>query len=296
MKRRTFIAGLASAGAWPLAARAQQPAVPVIGILQIGAPSSYSFSGLRQGLNEAGYVEGQNLTVEYRFANDDPGRLPELAADLVRRRVRVIVALATPMRAVRVATSTIPIVFGNGGDPLQQGVVSLNRPGGNVTGMTSMSGELIGKQFGTLHDLLPKAAYFGVLSNPRFAGAHELFIRDAQSAASAVGCTIAVLTASTGDEIDSVFAHLAEEKRVAGLLVSNDPLFLARRVQLATLAARYSVPAIYPFSEQGEAGGLIATGRTLQTGTVKSDTMSPAFSKAKSRATCRSCNPPSLSW
>jgi putative ABC transport system substrate-binding protein len=125
---------------------------------------------LRQGLKEAGYVEGQNLAVEYRFANDDPGRLPELAADLVHRRVRVIVALATPLRAARAATSTIPIVFGNGGDPLQQGVASLNRPGGNVTGMTSMSAELVGKQFGTLHDLLPKAAYFGVLSNPKFGG------------------------------------------------------------------------------------------------------------------------------
>jgi putative ABC transport system substrate-binding protein len=129
--------------------------------------------------------------------------------------------------------------------------------------MTSMSAELVGKQFGTLHDLLPKAAYFGVLSNPKFGGAHELFIKDAQTAASAIGCTIAVLTASTGDEIDSVFARLTEEKRVAGLLVSNDPLFLARRVQLATLAARYAVPAIYPFSEQGEAGGLMSYGPNL---------------------------------
>jgi putative tryptophan/tyrosine transport system substrate-binding protein len=170
MRRREFIAGLGSAAAWPVVARAQQPAVPVIGLLQIGAPSSYSFSGLRLGLKEAGYVEGQNLAVEYRFANNDPGRLPELAADLVHRRVRVIVALATPLRAARAATSTIPIVFGNGGDPLQQGVASLNRPGGNVTGMTSMSAELVGKQFGTLHDLLPKAAYFGVLSNPKFGG------------------------------------------------------------------------------------------------------------------------------
>jgi putative tryptophan/tyrosine transport system substrate-binding protein len=203
-------------------------------------------------------VEGQNLAVEYRFANDDPGRLPELAADLVRRRVRVIVALATSIRAARVATSTIPIVFGNGADPLQQGAASLNRPGGNVTGMTSMSGELIGKQFGTFHDLLPKAAYFGVLSNLKNAASHEPFIRGVQVAASAIGCTIEVLSASTSDEIDSVFAHLAEEKRMQGILVSNDPFFLARRVQLAILAARYSVPAIYPFREQGEAGGLMS--------------------------------------
>jgi putative ABC transport system substrate-binding protein len=236
--------------------------MPVIGLLQIGGPSSYSFSGLRQGLKEAGYVEGQNLAVEYRFANDDPGRLLELAADLVRRRVRVIVTLATPFGAARVATSTIPIVFGNGGDPLRQGVASLNRPGGNVTGMTSMSGELIGKQFGTLHDLLPQAAYFGALSNPKNAD-HQPFIRDLQAAASAIGCTIEVLTASNSDEIDSVFARLAEEKRVQGILVSNDPFFLTRRVQLAMLAVRYSVPAIYPFREQGESGGLMSYGPNL---------------------------------
>ena len=249
--------------AWPVVARAQQPAMPVIGLLQIGAPSSYSFAGLRQGLKEAGYVEGQNLAVEYRFANDDPGRLPELAADLVRRRVRVSWPLLPPPGAARVATSTIPTVFGNGGDPLRQGVASLNRPGGNVTGMTSMSGELIGKQFRTFHDLLPKAEYFGVLSNHKNPASHEPFIRDVKAAASAIGCTIEVLTASTSDEIDSVFAHLAEEKRVQGILVSNDPFFLARRVQLAILAARYSVPAIYPFREQGEAGGLMSYGPNL---------------------------------
>jgi putative ABC transport system substrate-binding protein len=264
VKRRTFIAGLGSVAAWPLAARAQQGPVPVIGLLQIGAPFSYSFSGFRQGLKEAGYVEGQNLAVEYRFANYDPGRLPELAADLVRRQVRVIVGLTTPLQAVKVVTGTIPIVFGNGGDPVQQGLVaSLNRPGGNVTGITSMSGQLISKQFGTFHDLLPKAEYFGVLSNHKNPASHEPFIRGTQAAASAIGCTIEVLTASTSDEIDSVFAHLAKEKRVQGILVSNDPFFLARRVQLATLAAHYSVPAIYPFREQGEAGGLMSYGPNL---------------------------------
>jgi len=263
MRRRQFIAGLSAAAAFPLAVRAQQQGMPVIGLLQIGAPSSYPLSGFRQGLKEAGYVEGQNLAVEYRFANGDPDRLPELAADLVRRRVRVIVAFATPLGAARVATSTIPIVFGNGGDPLQQGIASLNRPGGNVTGITSMSGELVGKQFGTFHDLLPKGEYFGVLSNPKNMPFNGFFIRAAQAAASAIGCTIEVLTASTSDEIESVFAHLAEEKRVQGILVSNDAFFLAQRVQLATLAARYSVPAIYPFREQGEAGGLMSYGPNL---------------------------------
>jgi putative ABC transport system substrate-binding protein len=265
MRRRQFIAGLGSAAAWPVVARAQ-PAIPVIGLLQIGAPSSYSLSGFRQGLKEAGYVEGQNLAVEYRFANDDARRLPALAADLVRRRVRVIVAFSNPLtvQAAKAATSTIPIVFGNGLDPVQQGVVdSLNRPGGNVTGMTSMSGELVSKQFGIFHDLLPKATYVGVLSNPKNAAVHEQFIRGAQAAASAIGCTIEVLTAGTGDEIDSVFMRLTEEKVVQGLLVSNDLLFVARRVQLATLTARYAVPAIYPFREQGEAGGLMSYGPNL---------------------------------
>jgi putative ABC transport system substrate-binding protein len=241
VKRRQFIAGLGSAAAWPVVARAQQPALPVIGLLQIGAPSSYSFSGFRQGLKEAGYVESENLAVEYRFSNDDPDRLPELTADLVRRRVSVIVAFASieAVKAAKAATSTIPIVFGNGGDPVQQGVVaSLNRPGGNVTGITSMSGQLVGKQFGTFRDLLPKADYFAILSNPKNATAHEPFIRAAQAAAFAVGCTIEMLTASTSDEIDSVFAHIAEEKRVQGILVSNDPFFLARHVQLAIPAGR----------------------------------------------------------
>ena len=151
MKRRTFIAGLGSAMAWPLAARAQQPGVPVIGLLQMGAPSSWDFTGFRQGLKDMGYLEGQNLAIVYRWVDDDLDRLPGLAADLVHRQVRVIVAFgaALAVSAAKAATNTIPIVFGYGGDPVQQGlVVSLNRPGGNVTGITSLSGQLIGKQLG----------------------------------------------------------------------------------------------------------------------------------------------------
>jgi putative ABC transport system substrate-binding protein len=265
LRRREFLTILGGAAAWPLAARAQRTEMPVIGVLQIGAPSSWDFAGFRQGLKDAAYVEGLNLAVEYQWANDDPDRLPQLAADLVRRRVRVIVALGSGLtvRAAKAATDTIPIVFGYGGDPVQQGLVaSLNRPGGNVTGMTSLSGELVGKQLGMLHDLLPQASHFGFLSDPK-APAHELLVKDAQAAASAIGGTIEVLTASTSGEIDASFTRLADEKRVQALLVSNSPLFIARRVQLAISAARFVIPVIYQFREQAEAGGLLSYGANL---------------------------------
>jgi putative ABC transport system substrate-binding protein len=260
--RRKFVVALGGAAVWPLVARAQRPQMPIIGLLQIGAPSSWDFTGFRQGLKDAGYVEGQNLAIEVRWANDDPDRLPGLAADLIRRQVRVIVAFgsAFAVHAAKAATNTIPIVFGFGGDPVQQGLVaSLNRPGSNVTGMTSLSGELVGKQLGMLHELLPQASHFGLLSDPKGAG-HELVVKDAQAAASSIGGTIDILTASTSGEIDAVFARLANEKRVQGLLVSGFPFFIFARVQLAILAARFAVPAIYPLREQAESGGLLSYG------------------------------------
>jgi putative ABC transport system substrate-binding protein len=266
--RRSFVTALGGAAASSLLqpfARAQQPATPIIGLLQIGAASSYDLSGFRQGLKEAGFIEGQNLAIKYDFANDDPNRLPELAVDLVRGRVRVIVSLASvaAVQAAMAATSTIPIVFGNGGDPVQRGVVaSLNRPGGNVTGMTSMSAELVGKQLGILHELLPQAARFGVLSNPKNP-IHEFIVRDAKAAATAIGATIEILPASNGAEIDAGLAPLVDERHVEGLLVSNDPVFIAQRVQLAVAAARYRLPAIYPFREQAKAGGLMSYGPDL---------------------------------
>jgi putative tryptophan/tyrosine transport system substrate-binding protein len=266
MRRREFITLLGgAAAAWPLTARAQQPVKPVIGLLLIGTSSSYDPSGFRQGLKDAGYIEGQNIEIEHRFANDDPARLPELASDLVRRQVRVIatVAIGLAARAAKDATDSIPIVFGHGLDPVEQGLVaSLNRPGGNVTGITSLANELYGKQLGILHELLPQAGHFGVLANPKSAN-YKLFVKDTQAAASAVGPTIEILEASTGGEIDAVFVHLGDEKRAQGLLVANDPLFIARRVQLAILAARYAVPTIYPFREMVEAGGLLSYGPNL---------------------------------
>jgi putative ABC transport system substrate-binding protein len=264
MKRRDFITLLGAAATWPVAARAQQP-VPIIGLLEIGTPSSYDLSGFRRGLKEAGYTEGQNLAIEYRWANDDPDRLSELAADLVRRQVRAIVAIGSSnaVTAAKAATDRIPIVFGYGGDPIQLGhVASLNRPGGNITGTTSLSSELIGRQLGILHELLPQAAHFGVLTNPENA-VHKSVVKDALAAVSVMGRTVEVVTASTGSEIDEVFMRLADEKRVQGLLVAADAFFAAQRVHLAILAARYIVPAIYPFPQHAEAGGLMSYGPNL---------------------------------
>jgi putative ABC transport system substrate-binding protein len=266
MRRRKFITLIGgTAVAWPLAARAQQPVKPVIGLLLIGTSSSYDLSGFRQGLKDAGYIEGQNIEIEYRFANDDTGRLPELASDLVRRQVRVIAVVASGLaaRAAKDATNTIPIVFGYGADPVKQGLVaSLNRPGGNVTGAISLANVLYGKQLGILHELLPQAIHIGVLAY-RQSAVHESIVKDTQAAASVIGQTIEILDTGTSDEIDAVFVRLRDEKRVQALLVTNDPFFIARRIQLAILAARYAVPAIYPFREMAEGGGLMSYGPNL---------------------------------
>jgi putative tryptophan/tyrosine transport system substrate-binding protein len=264
--RRQFISALGGAAATcPLAAHGQQPTMPVIGMLQIGTPSSYDLSAFRQGLKDAGYIEGQNLAIEYRFANNDPSRLPELASDLVRRQVRVIATIASAIAArdAKDATNTIPIVFGYGLDPVKQGLVaSLNRPGGNATGIISLSNELFGKQLGILHELLPQAAHFGVLVHPK-SPIHDSIAKDTQAAASAIGGTVEILDASTSGEINAIFERLGDEKRTQGLLVTNDPFFIAQRVQLTILAARYAVPAIYLFREMVEAGGLLSYGPNL---------------------------------
>ena len=266
MRRRDFIEAIVgSAAAWPLATRAQQSAMPVIGLLEMGGPTSWDLEPFRRGLKDAGYVEGQNLTIEYRFGNDDAARLPELAADLARRKVRVIanVGSAIAARAAKNATNTIPIVFGFGVDPVKLGMVaSLSRPGGNVTGIISLSNELYGKQFGIMHELLPQASHFGVLVNPKGI-LREKIVSDTQAAAGALGQTVEILDAATSTEMDAGFARIGEEKRVQGLLVSNDTFYVEQRVQLAILAARYAVPAIYPFREQTEAGGLLSYGPNL---------------------------------
>jgi putative ABC transport system substrate-binding protein len=250
----------------PLVAQAQQPTMPVIGYLHAGSPeaSANLVAAFRKGLSEAGYVEGQNVAIEYLWTHNDNDRLPELAADLVRRRVAVIVTpnFVAAALAAKAATTTIPIVFGGGFDPVQAGLVaSLNRPGGNVTGVNFMTVETGGKRVGLLHELLPGAARFAILVNPTNPNA-EPNITEARAAASVIGRQIEVLTASTNRDIDTAFASLVQ-KRADALLVSPEPLFTARRVHLVTSAARHAVPAIYPNREFAEIGGLMSYGSNI---------------------------------
>jgi len=264
MRRRDFIKVIAgSAVVWPLAARAQQSAMPVIGYLYAGSPESSTqrVAAFRKGLNEAGYREGENVAIEFRWANDQTDRLPELAADLIHRRVAVIATPgSTPASlAAKAATTTIPIVFGIGSDPVQEGLVtSLARPGGNVTGVAWQSGELGAKRLALLHELLPKAMRVVLLVNPNNPLTAPI-VADVQTAAPSVGVQIEVMTATNNREIDSAFAGLAQ-KRIDALLVGADALFHGRRIQIALLAVHYGVIAIYSNRDFVEAGGLISYG------------------------------------
>jgi putative ABC transport system substrate-binding protein len=267
VRRREFLTLLGGAAAtWPLAAVAQQPAMPVIGYLGNASPeaTAYLVTAFRKGLSENGFVEGQNVAIEFRWTNNDDTRLPELAADLVRRRAAVITApgrIAAAL-AAKAATATIPIVFSAGADPVKIGLVaSLNRPGSNVTGISTMNNELIGKQLGFLHEVLPSAVRFAALINSNNP-ASEATIMDARAATAAIGRSIEVLTVSTGREIDAAFASLVQ-KRVEALLVAPDPLFINRRVQLQSLAMRHAVPAIFSLRENVEAGGLMSYGSSI---------------------------------
>jgi putative ABC transport system substrate-binding protein len=267
MKRREFITLLGGAAAgWPLAARAQQPAMPVIGYLYTGSPdpSAHLTSAFRKGLSEAGYVEGRDVTIEYRWAHNDNARLPELAADLVRRQVAVLVTPGSSPAALvaKATTSTIPVIFSIGADPVEIGLVtSLNRPGGNITGFSSMNVELAPKRFGLLHELLPQAGRAFVLANSSNPVA-DVFIRDVRAAATAVGWQIEVLTANTVSEINTAFSSLAQ-KSAAAVLVTPGPLFNNRRIQLATLASRYTLPVMFSSREFAEAGGLMSYGPSI---------------------------------
>jgi len=264
MRRRDFIQAITgSAVVWPLAVRAQQSAMPVIGYLYAGSPESSTqrVAAFRKGLNEAGYREGENVAIEFRWANDQTDRLPELAADLIRRRVAVIATPgSTPASlAAKAATTTIPIVFGIGSDPVQEGLVaSLARPGGNVTGVAWQSGELGAKRLALLHELLPKAMRVVLLVNPNNPLTAPI-VADVQTAAPSVGVQIEVMTATNNREIDSAFAGLAQ-KRIDALLVGADALFHGRRIQIALLAVHYGVIAIYSNRDFVEAGGLISYG------------------------------------
>jgi putative tryptophan/tyrosine transport system substrate-binding protein len=263
MQRREFIAGLGSAAAWPVVARAQQPAMPVVGFVSGGSLDVPGYvAAFRKGLGETGYVEGQNVMIEYHWLEDQLDRLPAPMADLVRRRVAVI---ATPgptaaSIAAKAATATIPIVFGVGQDPVKLGVVtSLARPGGNATGVNFFSGELVAKRLGLLHQLVPKAVRIAVLVNPANVPAAETTLRDVQNAAHAIGLQTHVLNASTRGEIDAAFAALARERPDA-LFVAPDIFFSTRRMQFVTMTARDRIPAAYPNREFVADGGLMSYG------------------------------------
>jgi putative ABC transport system substrate-binding protein len=260
-RRREFIFTLGGAAAWPLAARAQQPAMPVIGFLYLGFSESQEnlLPAFHKGLSETGYVEGRNVEIQYRWANNELNRLPELAADLVLRGVAVIVAPGAMAGAVAAkrATATVPIVFQGAGDPVALGLVgSLSRPGGNATGMTSMGVEITAKRLGILHSLLPGAERVAALVHPRGTSA-ESIVRDLQTVATAIGRPVEILMASTTDEIDAAF-ETAAQKRADALLTTPHPLFNNRRVQIVELAARYGIPVMYDRREYAEVGGLLS--------------------------------------
>ena len=269
MRRREFITLLGGAtAAWPLAARGQQPAMPVIGIINPGLPETEPRSRMiafRQGLNESGYVEGQNVTIEYRWAEGRHDRYSELVADLIRQKVSVISTGAnTPASLVaKASTSTIPIVFGVGEDPVKLGLVaSLARPGGNATGVNFFIAELAAKRLGLLREMVPGTARVAVLVNPANATTAESTVKDVQAAAAAPELQIQVFNAGTIREIDAAFANLVRE-RIDALFVSPGPFFNSRRVHLAVLAAHRAIPATYAGRDYAEAGGLMSYGSNL---------------------------------
>jgi putative ABC transport system substrate-binding protein len=266
MRRREFITALSGAVAWPLAVRAQQPAMPVIGFLSSASLNQDAgrLRGFRQGLSEAGYVEGRNVAIEYRWAEEQTDRLPALAANLVRRQVAVIAQAGQVLGAfaAKAATTTIPIVFLTGGDPVALGLVaSLNRPGGNLTGVTTLSAELEPKRLELLRGLVPTATTIGALVNRTNPNA-ETQSRDLQAAARTLGLELHILNANSENDFDTVFARLAE-LRASGLVIATDGLFISRSEHLAALAVRHAVPAIFQFRAFAAAGGLMSYGGNL---------------------------------
>jgi len=266
MRRRDFIVLLGgAAAAWPLAARAQQPAMPVVGFLNATSPDAYRLHAFHQGLKEAGFVEGENVAVEYRWAESQIDRLPTLAAELVRRQVPVIVAgggVASAL-AARAETKSIPVLFLVAEDPVKLGLVtSLAKPDGNLTGVNILAAEVVAKRLELLRELLPKAIRIDALVDPVNATTTESTLKSLEAAARTMGIQIQVLNASTSREIDAAFATLVKEQPDA-LFVGVSPFLLSRRVQLAQLAARHAIPAIYQDREHAEVGGLMSYGASI---------------------------------
>ena len=265
MRRREFVTLLGGAAvAWPLAARAQQPAMPVIGFLRstTAAGSVHLVAAFRQGLNEAGFIEGQNMAIDYRWADDRLDRLPGLAAELVRRPVAAIVANSFAVEAAKAATATTPIVFATGVDPVRTGLVaSLNRPGGNLTGVIFTSIDLEAKRLGLLHELVPKTTVIAVLTDPNRSEA-EVVLRDLEAAGRVIGRQILFVKAATEYEFNAAFATMVQAGAGA-LLVGGGPVYLSQRRQLVALAARHALPAVYILREYVEAGGLMSYGSSI---------------------------------
>ena len=265
MQRRAFIAALGSSAAWPVMARAQQPAMPVIGFLNPSSEETFAdrLRGFRQGLKDAGFVEGEDVAIVYRWAENQTERLPDLAAELVRRRVTVITAFVSAALAAKATTSTIPIVFLSVEDPVRLGLVaSLARPGGNATGINMLGGELVAKRLELLHEVVPRANRVAVLHYPAAANA-EFTLNELETAGRALGLQIQILNASTNREIDAALTTFVSERPDALFVGSGDPFFTSRRVQLANLAARYAIPMISATREITEVGGLMSYGANI---------------------------------
>jgi len=263
VKRRAFITLLGGAAGWPFATRAQQPAMPVVGFLSSGSPQPYAhvIGEFRQGLKEVGYVEGQNIAIEYRWAEEQYDRLPVLAAELVRRQVAVIAATGSPCAfAAKAATTTIPIVFEIGFDPVPVGLVaSLHRPSGNLTGVTNLGVEVAVKQLSLLHELVPTATTFALLVNPTDRILAETLLQEVLQAAGTLGLQLYVLHANTERDFDTVFATMVQ-RQAGALVIGADSFFVSRSKQLATFAVRYAIPASFCFREFVVAGGLMSYG------------------------------------
>jgi putative ABC transport system substrate-binding protein len=257
IRRRTFISLLGgAAAAWPLIAQAQQPAMPVVGYLDAGSPGGF-LTAFRQGLSESGYIEGRNVTIEYRFADGQYDRLPALAADLVRRQVGVIAACTTsaPGLAAKASTSTIPIVFQTGGDPVDDGLVaSMNRPGGNITGVSRLSVALEPKRLEVLHELMPEATVIALLVNPSNGRTNHV-IEEIEAAARGLGLTVRVLKAGGEVELQNAFASLMQQ-RAGAMLLAQEPAYVRWRAQIVALASRHAIPVMYGGSAWTAAGGL----------------------------------------